>query len=105
MLKMLSLMLFDWDFGHLIYQLLNPYGFIPVNPDRHSHVKYNTILRFGGFITSEFGQSLIGAFRKNNAILFHPCYGFCNETHKCPTTDEEINFWTPYQSEFAGLTL
>jgi len=85
--------------------LLNPYGFISVNPDRHSYVKYDTVLRFGGFLTSEFGQSLIGAFRKNNAILFHPSFGICNETHSCPTTDEEITFWTPYQSEFANLTL
>ncbi len=85
--------------------LLNPYGFIPVNPDRHSHVKFDTVLRFGGFLTSQFGQSLIGTFRKNNAILFHPSFGICNKTHSCPTTDEEITFWTPYQSEFAGLTL
>ena len=85
--------------------LLNPYGFIPVNRDRHSHVKYKTVLRFGGFLTSEYGQSLIGAYRKNNAVLFHPCYGICDETHNCPTTAEEINFWTEYQSEFADLSI
>ena len=83
--------------------LLNPYGFIPVNPLRHPHVKYEAVLRLGGFLTSEYGQSLISAYRKNNVVLFHPSYSFCNETHSCPTTDEEIAFWTPYQSEFEGI--
>jgi len=35
--------------------LLNPYGVIPVNPDLHSHVKYNSVLRFVGFLTSGYG--------------------------------------------------
>lgn len=80
--------------------LLNPYGFIPVNPDRHSHAKYESVLRLGGFLTSPYGQSLIGEYKKNNAVLFQPNFGVCNNTNDCDTTDEEITFWTQYQSEF-----
>ena len=83
--------------------LLNPYGFIPVNPDRHSHVKYESILRLGGFLTSPYGQSLIALYTKNDSILFHPNFGVCNNTNDCDTTDEEITFWTQYQSEFMNL--
>jgi len=85
--------------------LLNPYGVIPVNPVLHSHVKYVSVCRFVGFITSPYGQALIDAYRKNNAVLFHACFGICNETHDCPTTDEEIAIWTPFHSEFAGLSV
>lgn len=85
--------------------LLNPYGFIPVNPDLHPHVKYEAVLRFGGFLTSKYGQRLIDAYRKNNAVLFHPCFGICDDTHDCPTTTKEISFWTQYQGEFAALSI
>jgi len=80
--------------------LLNPYGFIPVNPDRHSHVKYEAVLRLGGFLTSPYGQDLIGAYKKNKAGLFQPNFGVCNITDDCVSTDEEVGFWTKYQSEF-----
>ena len=85
--------------------LLNPYGAIPVNPILHPHVKYTAACRFVGFLTSPYGQDLINAYKKNNAVLFHACFGTCNETHSCPTTDAEIAIWTPFQSEFAGLSI
>jgi tungstate transport system substrate-binding protein len=85
--------------------LLNPYGFIPVNPDLHPHVKYEAVLRFGGFLTSEYGQNLIGAYLKNNAILFHSAFGVCDDTHDCPTTAKEASFWTRYQGEFMSLSI
>jgi len=85
--------------------LLNPYGFIPVNPGRHSHVKYEAVLRLGGFLTSPHGQSLIGAYKKNNAVLFQPNFGVCNSTNDCDSTDEEVAFWTQHQSEFVGLSI
>jgi tungstate transport system substrate-binding protein len=81
--------------------LLNPYGVIPVNPDLHSHVKYNSVLRFVGFLTSGYGQNLINTFTKNGEQLFHSAFGICNSTHNCPTTEEEVNFWPSYQQEFA----
>ncbi len=81
--------------------LLNPYGVIPVNPDLHPHVKYNSVLRFVGFLTSGYGQNLINNYTKNGETLFHAAFGICNSTHNCLTTEEELSFWTIYQQEFA----
>ena len=80
--------------------LLNPYGVIPVNPDLHSHVKYSSVIRFVGFITSEYGQNLINSYTKNGEKLFYGAFGICNSTHNCPTTEEEVSFWASYQQEF-----
>jgi len=81
-------------------KLLNPYGVIPVNPDLNSHVKYSSVLKFVGFLTSEYGQNLINSYAKNGETLFHGAFGICNSTHNCPTTEEEVIFWTNYQQEF-----
>jgi len=80
--------------------LLNPYGVIPVNPDLHSQVKYTSVLRFVGFLTSGYGQNLINIYTKNGETLFHAAFGICNSTHNCLTTEEELSFWTIYQEEF-----
>ncbi len=85
--------------------LFNPYGVIPVNPVLHPHVKYLSVCRFVGFLTSPYGQALINAYKKNNAILFHANFGICNINSNCTTTDDEIAIWTPFQAEFAGLTV
>ncbi len=85
--------------------LLNPYGAIPINPVLHPHVKFVSANRFIGFLTSPFGQSLINAYTKNNAILFHGNFGSCNTSTSCSTTHDEVAVWTPFQAEFAGLTL
>ena len=77
--------------------LLNPYGVIPVNPDLHSHVKYSSVLRFVGFLTSDYGQNLINSYTKHGEKLFHSAFGTCNSTLNCPTTDEEVYFWRSYQ--------
>jgi tungstate transport system substrate-binding protein len=83
--------------------LLNPYGAIPVNPVLHPHAKYLSACRFLGFLTSPYGQALIDAYTKNNAVLFHANFGSCNITCSCTTTDDEIAIWTPFHAEFAGL--
>jgi tungstate transport system substrate-binding protein len=80
--------------------LLNPYGVIPINPDLYSHVKYNSALRFVGFLTSDYGQNLINDYTKNGETLFHADFGICKITTNCSTTEEEIAFWTSYQQEF-----
>ena len=85
--------------------LLNPYGAIPVNPVLHPHVKYLSACRFVGFLTSPYGQSLINAYRKNNQILFHASFGICNHNCSCTTTNDEIAIWSPFQAEYAGLTV
>lgn len=85
--------------------LLNPYGAIPVNPVLHPHVKFLSACRFVGFLTSSYGQALINAYKKNNAVLFHANFGTCDISCSCATTDDEIAIWTSFQAEFAGLTV
>ena len=85
--------------------LLNPYGVIPVNPVLYPHVKYLSTCRFIGFLTSPYGQELINTYKKNNAVLFHANFGSCNSSIRCGTTVAEIAIWTPFQSEFIGLTV
>ena len=52
--------------------LENPYSIIAVNPARHRHVRYMDAMTLIGWVTSHEGQSLIGAFRKEGEVLFHP---------------------------------
>jgi len=52
--------------------LENPYSIIVVNPARHGHVRYLEAMYLLAWITSQEGQDLIGAFRKEGEILFHP---------------------------------
>ncbi|MFX1234122.1 MAG: substrate-binding domain-containing protein [Promethearchaeota archaeon] len=85
--------------------LLNPYGVIPINPILYQNIKYISACRFVGFLTSNYGQSLINSFKKNNATLFHADFGTCNYETSCMTTEDEIAIWTPFQAEFAGLTI
>jgi len=80
--------------------LLNPYGVIPVNPNLHSQVKYSSVSRFVGFLTSDYGQNLINSYTKNGEKLFHAAFGICNTTHNCATTEEEGYFWAVFQQEF-----
>jgi len=85
--------------------LRNPYGAIPVNPVLRPHVKYLSVCRFIGFLTSPYGQALINAYRKNSAVLFHANFRICDSSSSCITTEDEIAIWTPFQAEFAGLTV
>ena len=52
--------------------LENPYSIICVNPARHGHIKYLEAMRLLAWMTSQEGQALIGAFRKDGEVLFHP---------------------------------
>ena len=53
-------------------RLYNPYGIIAVNPQRHPHVNYVMAMALIGWFTSPEGQKIIGDFRKNGQVLFHP---------------------------------
>jgi tungstate transport system substrate-binding protein len=53
-------------------ELENPYSIIVVNPARHRHVKYQEAMRLLAWMTSREGQYLIGAFRVDGEVLFHP---------------------------------
>ncbi len=55
--------------------LYNPYGFIAVNPKRHPQVKYVQAMKFIEFLSSEEGQKLIGDYKLDGEILFHPGLG------------------------------
>jgi tungstate transport system substrate-binding protein len=50
----------------------NPYSIIAVNPARHGHARYVEAMTLIGWFTSPEGQSLIGSFRKEGEVLFHP---------------------------------
>ena len=52
--------------------LYNPYGVIAVNPQKHPRVKYAQAMKFINFLSSEEGQKLIGDYRLDGEILFHP---------------------------------
>ena len=53
--------------------LFNPYGVIAVNPERHSHVKYDLAMKFIEWLTSADTQEEISEFRHSSGeLLFHP---------------------------------
>lgn len=54
--------------------LLNPYGVIPVNPDKHSGVNFDLATKFAEWLTSPETQTLIGAYGKDKfgQSLFYP---------------------------------
>ncbi|MFW2366933.1 MAG: substrate-binding domain-containing protein [Desulforhopalus sp.] len=50
--------------------LLNPYGIIPVNPEKHSHVANDLAMQFVEWIISARGQGLINDYRLEGKQLF-----------------------------------
>jgi len=52
--------------------LHNPYGVIAVNPGRHEHVDYEAASKLIEFLTSDEGQTLIGGYKVEGEVLFHP---------------------------------
>ena len=52
--------------------LVNPYGVIPVNPQKHSHVKFKLAEEFAEWIVSERGQAVIADYRLLGKQLFYP---------------------------------
>ncbi len=52
--------------------LNNPYSIIPVNPDKHPHVKSEMVMKYVNWLRSEKGQKMIGEFQVNGEVLFHP---------------------------------
>ncbi len=53
-------------------KLHNPYGIIPVNPEKFPHVNHDLALAFVNWITSEEGQSMIADYKMHGNQLFHP---------------------------------
>ena len=52
--------------------LANPYGIIPVNPEKHPHVRYDMAMTFVHWITGTRGQKLIADYRLEGKQLFYP---------------------------------
>ena len=52
--------------------LFNPYHVILVNPARHPHAKVDPARQYSAFIRGRQGQGIIGNFKVNGEILFHP---------------------------------
>lgn len=50
----------------------NPYGIIPVSPERHPHVISELADSFARWLVSERGQALIGGYRLLGKQLFYP---------------------------------
>ena len=50
--------------------LFNQYAFIPVNPDRHPHIRYDLAMMFEAWLTSETAADLINSYRINGERLF-----------------------------------
>ncbi len=53
-------------------KLANPYGIIPVNPERYPRAKYRMAMQFVQWITGPRGQKLIGGYRLEGKQLFYP---------------------------------
>ncbi len=52
--------------------LLNPYGVIAVNPQRHPQVNFAAAKQYIRWITSPEVQKMIGQYRVSGKVLFHP---------------------------------
>jgi len=52
--------------------LFNPYGIMAVNPARYPQVKYMETMQLIAWVTSVEGQKIIGEYKKEGEILFHP---------------------------------
>jgi tungstate transport system substrate-binding protein len=52
--------------------LANPYGVIPINPQKHSHVKYDLAKEFAQWLVSDRGQTVINGYRLLGKQLFYP---------------------------------
>lgn len=55
--------------------LFNQYGVMAVNPDKHSHAKYDYALKYIDFLMSDEGQNIINSYQVNGETLFFPGYG------------------------------
>jgi tungstate transport system substrate-binding protein len=52
--------------------LANPYGIIPINPQKHSHVRNKLAEQFAQWLVSDRGQAVIADYRLLGKQLFYP---------------------------------
>lgn len=53
-------------------RMLNPYGIIAVNPERHKHARYKAAMRLIDWMTSQQGQQKIALFTIDGQQVFFP---------------------------------
>jgi tungstate transport system substrate-binding protein len=53
-------------------QLANPYGIIPVSPDRHPHVRHELAEQMVQWLISAKGQEIIAGYKLHDQQLFFP---------------------------------
>jgi tungstate transport system substrate-binding protein len=53
-------------------QLANPYGIIPVSPDRHPHVRHELAEQMVQWLISARGQEIIAGYKLHDQQLFFP---------------------------------
>lgn len=53
-------------------RLFNPYGVIPVSPQKYPHVKYDLAKQFAEWLVSEEGQATIAGYKLLDKQLFYP---------------------------------
>lgn len=53
-------------------RLHNPYGVIPVNPEKHPHVKFGLAKQYAEWIVSDKAQKMIANYRLEEKQLFYP---------------------------------
>jgi tungstate transport system substrate-binding protein len=53
-------------------RLNNPYGVIPINPQKHPHVKFELADQFAKWLISKRGQTLINNYKLLGHQLFYP---------------------------------
>ncbi|WP_114965119.1 substrate-binding domain-containing protein [Alkalilacustris brevis] len=51
--------------------LFNQYALLPVNPERHPHVRAEAVARLAEWLTSQTAQTLIDGFHRDGVQLFH----------------------------------
>lgn len=52
--------------------LFNQYAYLPVNPEKHPHVKHNSAMELEAWFVSAKAQKLIGSYKINGQTLFTP---------------------------------
>jgi tungstate transport system substrate-binding protein len=52
--------------------LLNPYTITAVNPAKYAHTKYIEAMELIAWFTSPQGQKIIGDYKQEGEVLFHP---------------------------------
>ncbi len=52
--------------------LFNPYGIIPVNPEKYPHVKFDQADKFAKWLVSERGQKIIADYKVEGRQAFFP---------------------------------